>query len=184
MANREQHKKDKENEYKQQMQLTPEQNKELREMCEAAVTVNGEPEINGLLAFEEYLKLFKIIVTLQCRYTIQNSEASKAARRAAMANSDKNGFIQVTKKQLDQTNKTKNGVHLGVLEFFKIEPHLYDRTGELVCENEEYDRRATETMNKIEIAEHKRVVAQDESYVELDRATVLKHLDKLEEKKA
>ena len=39
-------------------------------------------------------------------------------------------------------------------------------------------------MNKLEIAEHKRIVAQDESYVELDRATVLKHLDKLEEKKA
>ena len=184
MVNREQMKKNQENEYKQQMQLTPEQNKELKEMCEAAVAVNGEPEINGLMAFEEYLKLFKIIVTLQCRYTIQNSEANKAARRAAMAQSDNNAFIQVTKKQLDQTNKTKNGVHLGVLEFFKIEPHLYDRTGEAVCENEEYDRRATETMTKLEIAEHKRIVAQDESYTELDRATVLKHLDKLEEKKA
>ena len=98
MANREQHKKNQESDYKQQMQLTPEQNKELREMCEAAVAVNGEPGINGLMAFEEYLKIFKLIVTLQCRYTIQNSEANKDARRAAMAQSDNNAFIQVTKK--------------------------------------------------------------------------------------
>ena len=67
-------------------------------MCEAAVAVNGEPGINGLMAFEEYLKIFKLIVTLQCRYTIQNSEANKDARRAAMAQSDNNAFIQVTKK--------------------------------------------------------------------------------------
>ena len=73
---------------------------------------------------------------------------------------------------------------MGVLEFFKIEPDLYDKTGDQVQDNEETGRQVDETARKIEIAEHKRIAAQDENYVELDRATVLKHLDVLETKKA
>ena len=73
---------------------------------------------------------------------------------------------------------------MGVLEFFKIEPDLYDKTGDQVQDNEETGRQVDETARKIEIAEHKRIAAQDENYVELDRATVLKHIDVLETKKA
>ena len=184
MANREQLKKDQHEEFKKSMQLSEEQNKQLREMCEAASVVNGSPGLNGLLAFEEYLKLFKLIVTLQCRFTIQIGEANKAARRAALVNDDKASFATITSQQLDLINKTKNGVHMGVLEFFKIEPDLYDKTGDQAQDNEETGRNVDETARKIEIAEHKRIAAQDENYVELDRATVLKHLDVLETKKA
>ena len=73
---------------------------------------------------------------------------------------------------------------MSVLEFFKIEPDLYDKTGDHAQDNEETGRQVDETARKIEIAEHKRIAAQDENYVELDRATVLKHLDVLETKKA
>lgn len=41
-----------------------------------------------------------------------------------------------------------------------------------------------EAGSKIEIAEHKRVAAQDNKYTQLDRATILEHLEVLEMKKA
>jgi len=98
-------------------------------MCESSVPVDGTPELSGLLAFDEYLKLFKLICTLQIRFSLQIQEDNKVARRAALAEDDKQAFAATTSKQIDLSNKIKNGVHLCVLEYYQIEPELYDRTG-------------------------------------------------------
>ena len=153
-------------------------------MCKASVMVDGTPELNGLLAFEEYMKLFTIIVTLQVRFSVKFSEDNKVARREALANDDKARFAEVTSKQLDLINKTRSGVVVTVLDFFNIESELYERSGRHSHDTEETARRVGETAGKIEIAEHKRVAALDETYEELDRITTLKHIDVLEEKKS
>ena len=70
LAEREKLKKEEATKFKQSLKLTEEQEKEVQELCKASVTVDGTPELNGLLAFEEYIKLFSLIVTLQIRFTI------------------------------------------------------------------------------------------------------------------
>lgn len=129
LAEREKLKKEEANKFKQSLKLTEEQEKEVQELCKASVTVDGTPELNGLLAFEEYIKLFSLIVTLQIRFTIQISEENKEARREALANDDKAAFAETTSKQLDLTNKTKSGVVVSVLDYFNIESELYERSG-------------------------------------------------------
>lgn len=88
----------KRDEYKASIRLPRQYQKQLREMCEASVPVVGTPDINGLLAFEEYLKLFKLIVTLQIRFGLQIQEENKNVRRQALKNDDKVTFATTTSK--------------------------------------------------------------------------------------
>lgn len=153
-------------------------------MCEAAGTINGTPGLNGLIDFEEYLKLFKIIVALQLRFSLKISEDNKVLRRAAVKKDDKPGFAVTTNAQLELTNKTKNGVHMSVCEFFEIEPELYDRCGRHAHEDPYTGKKMFDTATQIEIDEHRKIAAELEDYEDLDKATTLKHIEVLEMKKA
>ena len=89
------------------------------------------------MKFDEYLKVFKIIVALQVRFTIEINEDKRDERQDALENEDKAKFASLTSTQLELTNKTKGGVVMKVLDFFKIDPNLYNRTGRHSHDTEE-----------------------------------------------
>ena len=101
---------------------TEEQKKQVIEACKASPNVDSTPELNGLMAFDEYMKVFSIIVALQIRFTIEINDDNRDERQDALENDDKATFASITSKQLDLVSKTKGGVTMTVLDYFKIDP--------------------------------------------------------------
>ena len=184
LAERERLKKEDMEKQRQELQLTEEQNKQVIEACKASPNVDSTPELNGLMAFDEYMKVFSIIVALQIRFTIEINEDNRDERQDALENDDKATFASITSKQLELVNKTKGGVTMTVLDYFKIDPQLYNRSGRHSHDTEESARRVGETAGKIEITEFRKAAEEYEDYEELDKATTLKHIGVLEEKKS
>ena len=64
--------------------MTPEEQKEIAEACDALGTVNITPNATGKIDTEEWLKLLGVSVKLQVRFLARIEEKHRHERRAAM----------------------------------------------------------------------------------------------------
>ena len=48
----------------EELKVKPEEEEEVKEVCAEVGSIDSTPDITGLLKFDEYLKIFKVIVTL------------------------------------------------------------------------------------------------------------------------
>ena len=82
----------KENEEKQKefLKVDPEQMKKIEDLvAELGETIDPKVDDFGLLAWAEYLKVFKIIITMQLRRSLEIQSEMKEARRVHVESGDK-----------------------------------------------------------------------------------------------
>jgi len=91
---------EKEDKIKQSMKLNSGMQKELKEFCDT-VTVDASVGIDGFLGFEDFLKLWKIVVALQVRFSLKHDDGVKILRRAALAKKDTQSFAEIVFENLD-----------------------------------------------------------------------------------
>ena len=85
-ANRNQNVAD--NQAKLSESLTDQQRLEVDQLCDAAGQIDTTPDLEGNLAFDAYLKVFRIIVALQVRCNKRIDDQHKLTRRAALGDND------------------------------------------------------------------------------------------------
>ena len=73
---------------------------ELKQVCSEVGSINSTPEMSGNLAFDEYLKIFRIVVILQVRFLKRIDDEYKLERRAALEESNQKKFAETTSKML------------------------------------------------------------------------------------
>ena len=81
-AARVQEMKEKEAKMKEALKVSPEQQKVIDDVISKFDKISTEPNMEGVLEWADYLKVFEIIVTLQIRFTITTGDSMKDARRA------------------------------------------------------------------------------------------------------
>lgn len=88
LASREAMVKEKQEKMMEELKLEPDQQEELKEVCAEVGDVDATPDDSGDLKFDQYLKIFKIVVILQIRFLKKIDDESKLERRAALEASD------------------------------------------------------------------------------------------------
>lgn len=96
MASREQMVKEKQEKMMEEIKVNPEQKEEVDEVCDEAGEIDVTPDISGNLAFDEYLKIFRIVVILQVRFLKRIDDEYKLTRRAALESGDQKTFAENT----------------------------------------------------------------------------------------
>ena len=66
------------------LQLKPEDEEELKQVCTEVGSIEATPDMSGNLPFDQYLKIFKIVVILQVRFLKRIDDEYKLERRAAL----------------------------------------------------------------------------------------------------
>ena len=84
----------------EELKVKPEEEEEVKEVCAEVGSIDSTPDIAGLLNFDEYLKIFKVIVTLQVRFLKRIDDEHKLQRRAALEANDQKTFAETTSKML------------------------------------------------------------------------------------
>ncbi len=84
--------KKKEEDLKKQLKVSDEDQKSIDDLIASSDTIDVTVGQDGMLDWAEYLKLFKLIVTLQVRYTIQTKAKMAEVRRAHLEKGDKNAY--------------------------------------------------------------------------------------------
>ena len=116
----------------QELELKAEDMEELKQVCSEVGSIDVTPDISGDLLFEQYLKIFRIVVILQVRFLKRIDDEYKLERRAALEEGNQKKFAETTSKMLGMQQKAKQGVTLAVLKHLSIEAELYDKTGRSV----------------------------------------------------
>ena len=129
LAAREQMVKAKQEEMKASLKVSDEEEVEVKQVCNDVGDIDITPGMDGLLDFDEYLKVFTALVTLQIRFCTRLDEAHRGERRAALAAGNQQGFAQSGTKVLGLQAKAKQAVTLAALAELKIEPELYAKSG-------------------------------------------------------
>ena len=137
LASREQLVKIKTEKMMEEIKVNPEQTEEVKEVCKEAGEIDSTPDLEGLLAFDEYLKIFRIVVILQVRFLKRIDDEHKLERRAALEVGDQKKFAETASKMLGIQQKAKQGVTLCVLQQLDIPAEIYDKTGRSVKESPE-----------------------------------------------
>lgn len=84
--------KKKEEDLKKQLKVSDEDQKNIDALIASSDKIDVTVGQDGMLAWAEYVKLFKLIVTLQVRYTIQTKAEMATPRRAFLEKGDKNAY--------------------------------------------------------------------------------------------
>lgn len=84
----------------EEIKVNPEQTEEVKEVCKEAGEIDSTPDLEGLLAFDEYLKIFRIVVILQVRFLKRIDDEHKLERRAALEVGDQKKFAETASKML------------------------------------------------------------------------------------
>lgn len=71
---------------------------EVKKVCEEKGPVDITPDADGMLKFEEYLKIFSIIVLCQIRFAKRIEDENKDNRRALLQTGNRQQFAMVTTK--------------------------------------------------------------------------------------
>ena len=79
---------------KSELKVTPDEQKKIDDMLASAGTIDPTPDSEGLLGWAEYIKLFKVIVALQVRYSIETKNQMADARRAHLESGNKQEFAK------------------------------------------------------------------------------------------
>ena len=74
--------------------MTEEEQKEIREACEAIGEVNVTPNSTGKIDVNEWLKLLGVSVKLQVRFLARIEEKHRHERRVAMNEENQQKFAQ------------------------------------------------------------------------------------------
>jgi len=88
--------KDKQAKMMEEIKLSPEQRVEVDEVCDSVGDIDVTPDLQGNLAFDEYLKVFRIVVVLQVRFLKRIDDEHKLTRRAALQSGDQKTFAETT----------------------------------------------------------------------------------------
>lgn len=80
----------------EELQLSDAQREQVSKMCSEAGQVCVNLDADGLLDFEQYFAIFRIIVRLQVRFAKLIDDEFKAERRAALAAKNMQQFSQTT----------------------------------------------------------------------------------------
>ena len=109
--------------------MTDEEQKEIREACEAIGEVNVTPNATGKIDVNEWLKLLGVSVKLQVRFLARIEEKHRHERRSAMNEENQQKFAQSCMIMLNEQGKCKQQVMLAIFDHFSIEPEVFEKTG-------------------------------------------------------
>ena len=70
------------------LKVSDEEEVEVKQVCKEAGDIDITPSMDECLNFDEYLKIFSIIVALQIRFCSRLDKASRDERRAILAAGD------------------------------------------------------------------------------------------------
>ena len=118
---------EKKEQMKQAMKLDEEEQKEVDALC-GAETIDATPDEAGHITADEWLKIYRIVVTLGMRFTFRREEQMRGPRRASYHNKDYREFDLAVFHMLQLQDKVRQQVNLAVLEALSIDPVLYNKS--------------------------------------------------------
>lgn len=113
---------------------------EIKALIAEAGAIDLAPDMYGMLPFEEYLKLFSIIVTMQVRMVSRIENANKEERRQLLDAGEQQKFAVSVTKSIQEQGKAKQQVMISVLDEVGCEEELYMRCGKALKDNPEPEK--------------------------------------------
>ena len=99
-ARRQNMQKEKKQAARDALKLDPDQLAGVEEACNAAGEINTEPNMEGILNWEDFMKVFQVIVKLQIKTAVEIQNKHKDARREALGAGDKQKFAQACSEMM------------------------------------------------------------------------------------
>lgn len=153
----------------------------MKKVCEEYGAIEVR-EQNGVIDFEDYLKLFYLVVMCQIRYCHKIDMANKEARLAALEANDTVRFNQITSQMVRIQDSAKNAVCLNILDYYNVTHELYYNSAAAADQRRDLAIKISQTADKAENDE--RLSFKGEDYQVLERDALLQHIDAIEQRKA
>lgn len=125
---------------KESLKLQGEELDEVKALITAAGPIDVTPDMYGVIPFEQYLKIFSVVVTMQVRKVARHENENKEERRALLESGDQQKFAVSVTKGIQEQAKAKQQVLVTVLSELAIEEESYMRCGKALKDNPEPEK--------------------------------------------
>lgn len=79
----------------------------IKEVCADMGTIDAAPGINGQMNWEEYIKVFRCVVSCQIKFSKKIEEDCKEERLAALDSGDKQAYAKACQMMIMNQQKAK-----------------------------------------------------------------------------
>ena len=113
----------------QKIKLNTDLQNELEQECDSVGAINVNQDAAGIIAFEDYLKIFGLIISLRIRFNCKFDTISREQRLEYLEDASREKeFAEEVMSLKTKMKSTDDGVSLGVMGYVKIDQKVYEKT--------------------------------------------------------